>query len=619
MRLFATLFLLSTFFNLTAQSTNVSFRSSVTYSGQKLSNIWGYAAGGYEYALVGAQLGLSIVNVTNPDNPVPITQISGPNSQWREIKTYQNYAYIVSEGGGGIQIVNLSNLPNANVTVTSYFGNGAINNQLTRAHALQVDEVKGYLYIYGSNLQGGRALVFNLNPNPASPNYVGYVNFIGYVHDGYANNDTLYAGHIYAGMFAIYNMTNKTSPVLLGSQTTPLAFTHNTWRSGTTLFTTDEKTNSTLAAYNISDPGNITLLDQIQSNPGSGSIVHNTYILNSYAVTSWYRDGFTIVDVSRPSNLVQVGNYDTYSGTGNGFDGAWGVYPYLPSGNILISNIAAPSSSNGEMIVLTPTYVRGCYVEGTITNSQNGQLINGASVQLLSTSTNTTSLANGQYKMGQVTPGTFTLRITKSGFFTHQSSVTLANGQLNLVNVALQPASLPIELERFDAQAEGREALLSWTTGSEIDNAGFEVEHGTPDATSWTNIGFVPGHGTTAVAADYRYRVRALRPGDHLFRLRQLDYDGTATYSDIRRVTIDGPPRAELWPNVVRRGQESAMLFLSDEQPAAVTVFNAGGQPVFRAEARLALELPTQTWQPGAYVVIVQSAHDRIALRLMIE
>ncbi|MCK6690887.1 MAG: hypothetical protein L6Q97_02165, partial [Thermoanaerobaculia bacterium] len=109
-----------------------------------------------------------------------------------------------------------------------------------------------------------------------------------YAHDGYVNNDMLYSAHIYAGQFAIINMANKTNPTLLGTQTTPGAFTHNTWLSGNTLFTTDEVSNSYLATYNVSNPNNITMLDRIQITPGSGSIVHNTHVLDNYAVTSWY-------------------------------------------------------------------------------------------------------------------------------------------------------------------------------------------------------------------------------------------------------------------------------------------------------------------------------------------
>ncbi len=426
-----------------AQNTNVTFRSKTTYTNQTLSNIWGYAAGGKEYALVGAKNGLIVTDVTNPDAPVQIVQIAGPSSQWREIKTYQNYAYVATEGGGGLQIVDLSPLPGSSLPVVTYTGGGLTPGTLSTIHALQVDEAKGFLYLYGTNLVSGKACVFDLNPNPAAPVYKGYYNPVGYAHDGYVNNDTMYVGHINAGVVSIVDMTVKTGtnnqigvPLATPIQT-PFAFSHNTWRYGNTLFTTDEKTNATLAAYDISDLNDITLLDQIKTS--SSSIIHNTYIRDGYAVTSWYIDGFTIVDVDRPANLVQVGNYDTYTNTGTGFNGAWGVYPYLPSGNIIVSNINGASNLNGELWVLTPNYQRGCYIEGAITDASTGNPLSGVKAELLSTTTTNNTNLLGEYKMGQLASGTYTFRASKTGYAPYSQSITISNGVLTTVNAALTP------------------------------------------------------------------------------------------------------------------------------------------------------------------------------------
>ena len=430
-----------------AQNVNVTFQSKTTYTGQTLSNIWGYAAAGKEYALVGARNGMIVTDVTNPAAPVQIVQIAGASSQWREIKTYQHYAYIATEGGGGLQIVDLSPLPGASLPVYTYTGGGTTPAVLNTIHALQVDEAKGFLYLYGSNLVSGRVCVFDLNQNPAAPVYKGYYNPVGYAHDGYVNNDTMYAAHIYAGQVSVVDMTVKTGAnnqigvPLTAPVTTPLAFSHNTWRYGNTLFTTDEKANSALTSYDISDLSDIELLDQIQSNPGSNSIVHNTYIRNGYAITSWYVDGFTIVDVNRPANLVQVGNYDTYTNTGTGFNGAWGVYPFLPSGNILVSNISGTSTTNGEMFVLTPTFQRGCYIEGVITDAVTGNPINGAKAELLTTATTNNTNAVGAYKMGQLQSGSYTIRVSKTGYNPYTQSIAISNGVLTIVNAALTPVA----------------------------------------------------------------------------------------------------------------------------------------------------------------------------------
>ena len=577
-----------------AQNLNVTLRSTLEFPGQKLANIWGYSAGGYEYALVGAKNGMIVVDVTNPDNPVQIVQISGPSSDWREIKTYSHYAYVVSEGGGSVQIVDLNNLPNANLDYHSVDGGSG----MTKGHALHIDEVKGYLYVYGSNLNGGRPQVFNLNNDPYNPTYVGYVNFVGYAHDGYVNNDMLYSAHVYAGQFAIINMANKSNPTLLGTQTTPGAFTHNTWLSGNTLFTTDEVSNSYLTTYNVANPGNITLLDKIQITPGSGSIVHNTHVLNNYAVTSWYKDGIAIIDGDRPANLVKVGRYDTYpGGSGNGFEGCWGVYPYLPSGNIVASNIRNPGTSDGVLYVLTPSYVRGCYLEGQVTSATTGLPLPGAKVIISATSNQENTNANGDYKMGQVEDGAFTVQVSYPGYITYSGQITLNNGVLTILNVALSQQPLPVELVRFDVRAEGQKALLTWETATEIDNTGFEIQQSNADGQHWQAIGLVLPKGDGKSPARYEYRTETLQPGKYAFRLRQIDRDGGSALLPARTVNIYGagltialspnPAGVETRINVGTARREKVRLELLDAQgrPAGFSVDE---------EVDGALEIPLQ-------------------------
>jgi hypothetical protein len=236
-------------------------------------------------------------------------------------------------------------------------------------------------------------------------------------------------------------MSDKSNPVLLSTQPTPNVFTHNTWISKDRryLFTTDEVNNSYLAAYDVSDPSDIRLLDKIQSNPGSNSMVHNTHILDNWAVTSWYKDGFTLVDVTRPDNLVQTGNYDTYAGAGGGSNGCWGVYPFFPSGTIAATNISAQGNNNGELFIITPAYVRACYLEGKITNGATGNALNGAKIEVLTTNLLETSALDGQFKTGQTQGGLFTARVSKSGFQTVDTEVLLENGKVTLLDVELFP------------------------------------------------------------------------------------------------------------------------------------------------------------------------------------
>jgi choice-of-anchor B domain-containing protein len=431
--------------SLTAQNVNNTFRSKLTFPGQTLANVWGYDYRGKEYALVGGAQGLLIIDITNPDAPQQIVQIPGPNNLWKEIKTYQHYAYVTSEGGQGIQVVDLSKLPSPTLQSQFYKGDGAIAGQLNTIHALHIDETKGFLYAWGGGLFGGGAKVFDLKPDPYNPKYVGKYDQLGYIHDGYVDNDTMYSCHIYAGQFAIVNMANKSAPELINTQTTPGAFVHNTWITDDrrTILATDEVNNSFLSAWDVSDPTDIKFLDKIQSNPGSNSMVHNTYVRKNWAVTSWYKDGYTIVDITRPENLVQVGNFDTYpSGQGGGSSGCWGVYHNFPSGTIIASNIDVAGA--GELWLLTPNYVRACYLEGKITDGITGANLSGAQIQVVGTTPllQEVSAINGLYKTGQEAEGYYKVRVTKAGYQDFETYIHFQHGELILLDVALFPNGL---------------------------------------------------------------------------------------------------------------------------------------------------------------------------------
>jgi len=429
---------------------NLTLEGTLTYSFD-LANIGGYVdSQGNEYALVGTEDGLSIVDVTTPANPVEMFAVPGITSIWREVKTWSHYAYVTTEGGNGLQIINLDYLPDS-VQVKQYLGDAGINNQLDNIHALHIDN--GYVYLYGSNLFNGAAVICDLNADPWNPHYLGHTPG-PYIHDGYVRNDTLWAGHIYDGYFAVYNCANKANPVLLASQNTPGNFTHNTWLSADshTLFTTDEVSDSYLTSYDVTDLSNIQELDRFQTTPGSGSIVHNTHIISvnggEFAVTSWYKDGVVINDVTRPDNIIQVGRYDTYpQGTGDGFSGDWGVYPYLPSGTIVAADI------NNGLFVFSPNYVRACYLEGVVTDSATGAPLNNVSIQILTTSISANSVLTGDYKTGTADAGTYDVQFSKAGYTTKViTGVSLTSGMVTTLNVELAaPTAIAITGQVIEA------------------------------------------------------------------------------------------------------------------------------------------------------------------------
>jgi choice-of-anchor B domain-containing protein len=641
---------------LQAQSSlNITRLSNHYFAGQDLANIWGYTApNGTEFALVGAFTGTYIMRIESSGAVTQVAFVDGPDSDWREIKTYTQgtttYAYVVSEGlspSVGVQVINLSGLTNASPSVTSVNRLVPVTGQanpINKAHALQVDETIGVLYVFGTNLFGGRAIALNLNPDANNPVYETYLNHVGtnsnhgFVHDGYADNNWLFASHIYQGAFSVSQRTVAGTTVTLTETasaltSTPGLFTHNTWRTGSAILTTDEVSNSSLASYDISALASVKKLDDTKG-LSSNSIVHNVYIRDNYAYASWYYDGILIFDVTRPANMVRVGYYDTYSLSGSGFNGCWGVYNYFPSGRIITSNINssdAGHTTDGEMMVLQPTLVRGCYIEGKVTHvTTTGAVIQGALVELLnpsgtvilSTTTSTTvqgattGTPEGEYKFGYHVPGSYTLRVSKSGYITQNIPVTLANGTLTYNAVALQPPPAPVELIHFDAQATAqRTAQLQWATASERDNLGFDIEYST-DAITWKSIGWVPGKGDSDQEVNYNFETNTLAIGTHYFRLHQRDEDGKTEYSDIRSVEIRSASwQAQVVPNPAVLGQNS-QLFLNfgDRTPdatyATIQIYNAQQQLVHTQQISIEgeqIQVPVElSEQPaGAYFVQV--------------
>ncbi len=444
--------LLSPFLYSQPSPKNITFRSNLSYPGKSLADIWGYAdSAGNEYALVGVYDNISIVNVTDPQNPVEKVSVPAPGSVWHEVRTSGKYAFAVSEGGGGLQIINLSWLPDS-VQYINWTGDSSIAGQLLTAHALHISG--HYLYLYGSNIGNGNTLFIDIT-DPWNPAYAGTYAYpsggvSSYVHDGYVRNDTLWECHISSGFFAAVDVTDKSNPLLISTQGTPGFATHNDWLSddGKTLFVTDEITNSALLSYDVSNLPNIPLLDKIQLTPGSGSVVHNTHVINDYCVTSWYKDGLAIVDGHRPGNLVVVGCYDTYpQGSGDGYNGCWGVYPYLPSGTILASDI-----DNG-LFVLTPDYRRACYLEGVVTDSLCGSPLYNVKVELQGSAVSCFSDLSGEYRTGTPDSGSYTVVVSAPGYVTRTvTGVTLSPGLITNLNVKLFSSStVTVDIDVLDA------------------------------------------------------------------------------------------------------------------------------------------------------------------------
>jgi len=424
----------------TAQK-NFQLRSNLQYEGI-LSNLWGYYDSVHhkEYALVGVEFGLSIVDVTNPDNPSEVFFIEGDSSLWQEPKTWKQYVYMTNEHGRkGLMIVDLSNLP---TSVNVVFWKDENIYKAGASHTCFIDE-KGFLYLNGSRGTSG-TMIFDLKPNPLVPTYLGLYNDF-YVHDCFARNDTLWTAEIMNGNITVVDVRNRHQPVVMERFQTPFAFAHNCWLShdGKYLYTTDEKPYATVAVYDVSDLSNITLLDEYRHSYYDSLIPHNTYIMpDSFLHTSYYRAGITIVDAHKNDNLVEIAQYDTSPfADASGFEGCWGVYPFLPSGNILASD------RQEGLFVLTPTYQRACYLEGKVKSLQGTNLA-GIEVSFIGEKAVKQSNYLADYKTGIADAGSYDVRFydpSKRCQTKIVKNVMMQNGVVTPLNVFLNCTTTEVQ------------------------------------------------------------------------------------------------------------------------------------------------------------------------------
>jgi len=309
------LFLIIPFLTIAQSNYNMTLLGSYEWSSTEGSDIWGWAdpITEDEYALVCLNDGFSCVNVSNPSNPIEEFYIADINSTWRDVKTWGNFAYVTTEANAGLLIVDLRDMTGNTNYHVSQFTNPTTGASVsfTAAHNLFIDE-NGICYIFGASSNSGGspadgAIFLDVAANATNPVYLGEWDD-EYIHDGMARGDTMYAGCIYTGDLYIVDVSNKSNPLVLGTHQTPDAFTHNAWVSddGNYVFTTDEKSDAFIGSYDITNMSNIQEIDRIQSNPESNSIPHNTHVDGNFLVTSWYRDGTTVHDISNPHNLVQL-------------------------------------------------------------------------------------------------------------------------------------------------------------------------------------------------------------------------------------------------------------------------------------------------------------------------
>lgn len=322
---------------------------------------WGWTdpSNGDEYALVGLDNGTAFIDITDPVNPIFLGKLPThtSNSTWRDIKVYSNHAFVVSEASNhGMQVFDLTRLRNVvNPPVT--FTEDAHYNGFGSAHNIVINEDSGYAYGVGTGSYNGGPHFVNIQ-NPLNPTAAGGYAMGNYSHDAqvvtYCGPDADYAGReILIGSneneVVIVDISDKANPIGISSISySNVGYTHQGW------FTEDQRyfilgdetdelniggnTRSIIFDFNDLDSPQL----HFDHYGETTAIDHNGYVKGTKYYMANYRGGLRVLDVSdiANQNISEEGYFDSYPNNNNAsFSGAWSVYPYFASGNIVISDM----------------------------------------------------------------------------------------------------------------------------------------------------------------------------------------------------------------------------------------------------------------------------------------
>ena len=337
----------------------VAFLGLDVLGGGDANDIWGWVdpADGTEYVIMGRTNGTAFVNIADPLNPFLVADLptATTSSLWRDVKVYDNHAFIVSEAGGhGMQIVDLTQLSGiANPPVT--IAPDALYSGFGNAHNIVINEAVGRAYGVGTDTFAGGLHIVDIS-DPTNPTALGSFDADGYTHDAqvvtYAGPDADFGGKEIAFCFnentlTIVDVTDPTDAMLISATGySTSAYTHQGW------LTEDHKyvllgdeldegnINTRTYIFDVQDLDNVTLIGtHVGATP---AIDHNMYTLEGLVYQSNYRAGLRVLDLEdvAEGQLEEVAYFDVYpENDGPQFNGTWSNYPYFPSGIVAVSHM----------------------------------------------------------------------------------------------------------------------------------------------------------------------------------------------------------------------------------------------------------------------------------------
>ena len=336
-----------------------------TFGSEAANDNWGWVdhESGKEYVLSGLDDGTAFIDISDPKNPIFLGKLPTATtvSPWRDIKVYENHAFIVSEAPEhGLQVFDLTRL--RLIDEFQIFTSDARLTDFGNAHNIWINQESGYAYVFGSELYQGGPLFINIT-NPINPQVEGGYADDSYTHDAhivtydgpddqYKGREILFGSNSDGGennKIIIVDITDKSNPIRINSITyTNGGYTHQGFLSEDHryFFLGDELDELQYGAptqtriFDLTSLSNSTL--HVNYFGGVNAIDHNGYVKGNKFYLASYTAGLRVLDISQVQNksVKEIGFFDTYPSNNNPkFNGVWSIYPFFESGIIAINDI----------------------------------------------------------------------------------------------------------------------------------------------------------------------------------------------------------------------------------------------------------------------------------------
>lgn len=336
-----------------------------TFRANSGNDSWGWTdpQTGKEYAIMGLDDGTAFVDISVPDQPVYLGKLATASvpSSWRDVKVFQNHAFIVSEAANhGMQVFDLTRL--RNVPSKQNFTADARFTGFGNAHNIAINEASGFAYVIGSSLYEGGPAFIDVN-DPLNPTLEGGFSDESYSHDAHIvtyngpdqdhhGKEILFGSNSDGGdnnQVVIVDVTDKSAPTLISNMSySNGGYTHQGWLAedhqyyylGDELDEINYGGRTKTLVFDLEDLDNPILHHTYLG--ATNAIDHNGYTKNNSFFIANYTAGFREINTINIASgaMEEEGFFDTYPSNNNAnFNGVWSIYPYFESGVIVISDI----------------------------------------------------------------------------------------------------------------------------------------------------------------------------------------------------------------------------------------------------------------------------------------